>query len=341
MQLGEGLPFPRPGRYILAMEEVPDEPDGLAYPVIDLHINGDFQLQGDSGANELGRSVVLDVIQYLDDDYEFADVPGIEYRFTFKMVGFDDYRVRYFWPWTHPGGLDKEVLMNCHNASVNPLPIVTKDDTTLIDIDWPVLPVLGAFSWKPMSECYTFPLPPPPDLMAEFNGDDAYIALDHSLPSVNSPFIIEARIRLHDVTTFWPLLGIQGAGGFCGMDGADTIFGSHRLTTSWTPVLDEWFDWRLEFEQVSSLNLRTFINDVEVDESTIIRQQMIFNRLGVYRRSVSGTIWANMDMQNFRFITGDAPSTDVMADLPCILNALDLSAEENHGTPFNMDLPAT
>jgi hypothetical protein len=189
-----------------------------------------------------------------------------------------------------------------------------------------------------VNECY--PFKETPVGQAAMNGTDSYIALDHDLVNVNQDFIIEAEIRLHDTTTFWPLLGVEGAGGFCGMNNSNLIFGFINRLTSWTPVLDTWFKWRLEFEQDAILTYKLFIDDVEVLERTTNRQQVQFNTVGVYRHNVAGTIWANMDVRFLKFLTGETPSTTVAIDMPLQENAVDNGPDENHGTTFNMPLPS-
>jgi hypothetical protein len=341
MQLGDGPPYPRPGRFILAIEELPDEPDGLAYCFVDMTINGEFRLRGESGVNELGRQVVIDIEQYLDDDYEFSDFPGIEYKFTFEMEGFDDYRVRYFFPWIHPGGFDKDINMLSNNVSNDPIPTVHKDDVSELDLDWPIPPGLGPFSWRAMSECYTFPPPDPPSINAAFNGTDAYVALDHALPGTNNPFILEAQVRFNVIQEN-PLFGVGSAGGFIGFrDDHDWTHGNIRPDPDFEAELGVWYLVRFEFEQRATLSYDLLVDDVNVWAATANRQFISVNRLGVYRQGVSNTLWSDMDMRDLKWWVGDAPSTDLVLDMPMRVNALDLSDEENHGTPFNMDLPAS
>lgn len=340
MALGEGLPFPRPDRFIGQMFDVPDTPNGRAYPVIDMNASGPFALHGTSGINEDGRTVELDIIEHPTADFPGSDHPGIEYHFVFKKTDRDDFNWTWYFESVLPVDIPRDIPMDANSSSPIGGVVEVSDDPQFLDVDWPTNFGLTDFVWFGMSICYEFPVPAPPLGMAEFNGVDAYIALDHNLTVVNQDFIISARIRLHDVTTFWPVLGVENAGGFCGMDGADLIFGNIRNTSSWTPVLDQWFTWRLEFEQETLLGYKLFIDDLEVLAITAARQQVQFNRLGVFRRTQPQVIWGNFDMQDLKYITGNAPSTNVELDMPLDTNALDLSADENHGTTFNMALPS-
>lgn len=340
MSLGEGLPFPRPQRFLLHLRGVPDEPMGFAYPVIDMDVSGPFHLHGTSGVNEFGREVELDIVEHLEADFPGSDWNGIEYHFKFKMVGFDDWDTTFFYESGNPTGVPCEIPMKADYLTTTcPVVLVIVNPDTL-DLDWPTTPAGANWEFRPMSACYVFPEEAPPLGMAEFNGTDAYIALDHNLVSTNQDFIIEAELRLKELDHFWPLMGIEGTGGFLGMDDDDFIFGNLRLATSWTPTVDEWFTWRLEFEQPLQLKYKLFIDDIEVMDRTTNRQNLAFNRLGVYRHGVSGTIWANMDMRSLKFWTGDQPSTIVALDMPCDTDACDIGPDENHGTTFNMTLPS-
>jgi hypothetical protein len=188
------------------------------------------------------------------------------------------------------------------------------------------------------SECYEFP---EDDIgHAAMNGVDAYIKLDNPLGAINFDFVIELDVRLNQTVNHWPVFGVQGTGGFIGMQGADLIVGAAQRTTSWTPVTDVWFNWRLEFEQQSQLNYELFIDDVKVLDTVTNRLNFQPNTIGVYKQGVPGTLWADADFKNLKVRTGDAPSSDVRLDMPLIENALDLGPLANNGTTFNMPLPS-
>jgi hypothetical protein len=341
MQLGNGKPYPRPGRFILAMEDVPNEPDGLAYPVIDMTINGDFRLRGVSGQNELGREVELDIIQYLDDDFDGSDLPGIEYRFTFTMPGFDDYHHIYFYEWIHPGGINKDINYRSHNVSVDPVPLSFKDDISELNVDWPAPPSLGPWSFRPMSECYTFPAPPPVEGFAAFNGIDAYIALDHNTITHQGPHFCEAEIRVRDDAWF----------SIFGRETSNSIWGGNTTSGHWSirsfasmpwPSLGTWFKYRQEFEWSEGVGLQYdfWIDDTHVLLSAQGRINTFWQNLGVRNRS-GAPIFGDFDLRNLVYKTGSFASPVTRLDMPLIDNALDLSPDENHGTTFNMALPST
>jgi hypothetical protein len=225
---------------------------------------------------------------------------------------------------------------------VNPIQTLTNPPTLRNGLPPPAKSTTRFTDVFGLSECYDFPLHPDLDPgFAAFNGVDAYISLTQNTPNFNAPFVLQADVRLHDVTSFWPIFGKEGTGGFVGMDGDDLIFVILILDTDWVPVLDTWFNWRLEFEQETQLGYKLFIDDVEVMHRTTNRVFAQLNNLGVYRHNSDPTIWANMDMKNLKILTGDPPSTDVKLDMPLIVNALDSGPLENHGTTFNMDLPSS
>lgn len=340
MALGDGLPFPRPDRFLCLMLQVPNEPGGLAFPWIDLDEIDEFVVQGSSGLNSRGREVILTITQHLEPDFDPVFQPGIEYHFLFKMPGFDDFNFHYFYENRTPAGDPCEISYLSSPSSGTCLQTRTQDDPEILDVDWPETLMEPHFFFTPMSVCYDIPEGGCEDGFAAFNGEDAYIALDHNLFNTNSDFIIEAQIRLKELDHFWPLMGREGTGGFLGMDGEEFIFGNLRLATSWTPTVNTWFKWRLEFEQPLQLKYKLFIDDIEVMDRTTNRQHLQFNRLGVYKHGVSGTIWANMDMRELKFWSGDSPSTDVELDMPCDDDACDVGPDENHGTTFEMELPS-
>ena len=177
---------------------------------------------------------------------------------------------------------------------------------------------------------------------SKFNGIDSYIALDSNTPTLDAPFKLEAEIRLHNVTTFWPIFGREAAGGFLGMDDNDLVFGNITLPTSWTPVLNTWFKFRLEFEQAIQLQYKLFIDDVEVLDTTSIRQTTIdFINLGVFRHNDPGVIWGDFDMRFLKLQMGDAGNLTTALEMPLQVDAQDIGPLGNHGTTFNMDLPST
>jgi hypothetical protein len=339
MQLGEGMPFPRPQRYKLWMDFVPEAPNNRLYPIIDLDQTGEFELFGTSGEDISGREVEMSIIQHLEDDFPGSHGSGIEYAFKFKQIGFDDYHEQWFFENDHFGDNFRDNPM-MESSIGSPLTLHRIADVpSELNLTWPINDVTPQFNWEPMSECWTFLPGDLQQLFAEFNGVDSYIRLDHDLVNVNSDFVIEAEIRLHDPDNFWPLMGRDGSGGFLGMEGSDFIFGNLRLATSWTPLLNQWFTWRLEFEQPLQLKYMLFIDDVEVMDRTTNRQSVQFNTLGVYRHGVSGTKWAHMDVKLLKFLTGTAPSSVVALDMPMAQDSCDQGPDENHGEAFEMDLP--
>lgn len=187
-------------------------------------------------------------------------------------------------------------------------------------------------------ECFEFPFLPVG--FAEFNGIDAYIALTQNLPSTNSPFIIELEVSWNAVNE-QPFFGIGSSGGFGGMrTNDDFTLGNLRRATSFTPTLDTWYTWRLEFEQNGQLRYDLIIDGNNVWGQVTNRQFLAFNRIGAYKQGVGGSLWADCKIRNLKFWDGAPPSTTLQLDMPLIENALDLSSNANHGTTFNMDLPS-
>lgn len=340
MALGEGLPFPRPQRFLCFMDTVPDEPLDKAYPFIDMESSGEFELEGEAGANEFGRNVHLKIKEHPEPTFPGIEIPGIEYFFRFTMPTFDDFTVTYFFKNEDHQQIPRDVPMMADAFDDSNQAVIFWDDTMALSIDWPAGGFENNFNWKPMSRCFTFPEELPPLGMAEFNGIDSYISLLNTLAGFAQPFKLDAEIRLHDVTTFWPILGRDLSGGFFGMDGADIIFGTLRKPTSWVPVLDQWFTWEYEFEPLTQLQHKLTINDVVVNDSTNSRQFSTFNNLGVFRHGVPATIWGNFDMRNLLYRKGTPGNYTTVLNMPLNTDACDIGPNLNHGTTFNMTLPS-
>jgi hypothetical protein len=305
----------------------PDDPEFNAFGWFDSEIRADNHIGFLTPRNDEGYLLDVDIKAF--DELPVSGRPGIEFKVVFDHSTFETL--------TYHEEYEPLVGSNQWHYNISTL----KHGSQFLGY-WTEGPQQWDQLLKPrlfgVSDCYTFDRFPIG--FAALNGTDSYIALDHNIPRLDVPFKIEADIRLHNVTSFWPLFGLDNTGGFTGMDEDDTIFGFLRIGTTWVPVLDEWFNWKFEFEQVSQLNYRTFIDDVLVDESTGGRQFSHRNMVGVYKHGVSGTIWADMDVKNLKLTIGDVPSSQVVLDMPLQANALDLSTELNHGTTFNMDLPS-
>ena len=208
--------------------------------------------------------------------------------------------------------------------------LYTNDETWTIPV---LVPVLFG-----VSDCYEFPLLPPG--MASFNGTDAYIQLGDLGSFPFNPFRISCEVRLNQTANHWPVLGRDGAGGFCGMRDDNIVFGSFEIDTSWTPVADEWVTWVLEFEWPDQLKYKLAIAGTEVWNSVQVRQNFPMDTIGVYKHGVPGTLWADLDMRDLKIETGSPSSPVVLLDMPLRVNALDLGPQANHGTTFNMLLPS-
>jgi hypothetical protein len=293
----------------------------------DLLVKGDNHIGVTTEENKDGYTVDLD-IKHFESLPELAE-PGYEYKTTWHKAGLNSRSYREEYPTAFPGNkwrhnMNTRFLAQEANRhwEFPPQPVVTQ-----------FTPVIFA-----VNECFTFPELPAG--MAAFNGINAYIKLDNPLGAINQDFVIDLDVRLNQTVNHWPVFGVQGTGGFIGMQGADLIIGAAQRTTSWTPVTDVWFNWRLEFEQQSQLNYELFIDDVKVLDTVTNRLNFQPNTIGVYKQGVSGTLWADADFKNLKVKNGDAPSSNVLLDMPLLENALDIGPLLNHGTTFHMPLPS-
>jgi len=301
-----------------------------------------MKMNGQTPINADGRQVFLEVAGFAPPDNGPMGVPGMYVTWLWTRVGFTPTVATYWsvlpWlgvPWHDMGPSQTNFgIPDVHRWNLFVEQLGENPD---FDAFWDT-----NFGWNTISAC-NLDLPGSPvgdDLFAEFDGEDAYISLDHDLTGMNEDFIMECRIRCKDAAAF-PIMGREAAGGFLGMGQFDNfVFGNLNEDTDWERELDVWFDWRLEFEQTGLLHFVLFIDDVEVMDVTRSRQNFPINNLGVFRHNSSPEIWGNFDMQHLRVRQGTAPSTNEVLNMPLTENTCDLASGENHGTPFVMSLPS-
>lgn len=280
-----------------------------------------------AGQNAGGFTVTIDIKAF--DELFVAGTKGVEVRITAVHATYGTQH--------QTGEFERVPTTRCWQHNHNTLedePFAGWQYSS--DASWTIGDM--RFDLFAVSDCYEFK-----SLcvgFAEFNGEDSWIDFQISWPLSNIAFFLECDIRLHDVTTFWPILGRDGLGGFFGMDDNDLIFGNLRLPTSWTPVLDTWFHFLYRFEHETQLQHELYIDDVEVLQTTSTRQFLSFDVFGVYKKGVSGTIWGNFDMKNFKRWQGNAEFPNLIADINLICDAVDRDDGTYDGTTHNMALPS-
>ena len=318
-------------------------PGGERYfALIDVAYDGvPGELVGDTGEDPHGRKLELRITDHqIGNPHPDYSEAGLNYLFTLSLPSHDDWHVEWFWPTIPDGGIGPAPisLMNVQGEQV---PARRQNDPCDVTNAWQNLDC-SPVDWYTFSEC----VKPAGDVkvfppsFAEFNGTDSYIALTTGVGAMNQPFVLKADIRRRGFPWIWPIFGIEGTGGFHGMDLSQVIFQALTLDTTWTEVDDVWFKWEYRFEQGTQLQHQLFIDDVEVMDRTVAKQQMNPNNLGVFRHNSFPEIWGHFDMKGLQYLVGTPGDFEIRLDMPLTQNCLDLSIHENHGTPFNMDLPA-
>lgn len=331
----------RASRYFVTFQPFPL---GTRYfALIDVAFDGTpGELIGDTGPDPHGRTLQLKITDHqIGNPHPVYDQAGINFLFTLSLESRDDWHIEWFYPTIQDGsdGPAPVTLLNVQGVQGTSL---RSNDACTADNAWENT-ICSPVDWYTFSECkepageeMDFPAS-----FAEFNGVDSYIALTEAVGSMDSPFILKADIRRRGFPWIWPIFGKEGAGGFHGMDLSQIIFGTLTLDTDWTEVDDIWFRWEYRFEQDTQLHHQLFINDVEVMDETTNRQFMNPDNLGVFRHNSFPEIWGHFDMKKLLYLVGTPGDFEVRLDMPLTENCLDLSDNDNHGTPFNMDLPAT
>lgn len=330
----------RASRYIFTWRPFPG---GTRYfALFDVEPNGTpFELEGTTGEDPHGRVAKLTITDHHEDNlHPVHGETGIRYLFTLSLPSHADWHTEWFWPSPPVSGFGPAPV----SLQVAPFPVPNArrlNDACSADNAWQDT-VCTPVEWYTFSECKQ----PAGQVMvfapsfAEFNGTDSYIALTTTVGAPNVPCVLKADIRRRGFPWIWPIFGIEGTGGFWGMDLSQIIFGNLTLDTDWTEVDDVWFKWEYRFEQDTQLHHQLFIDDVEVMDRTTNRQFMNPNVLGVFRHNSFPTIWGHFDMKNLLYLHGTPGNFTTRLDMPLTENALDLGPFNNHGTTFNMDLPS-
>lgn len=337
----DGPPFPLPDRYFLQLDEVPNVPNNTAYALIDLQVSGAFQVEGTTGLSPLGREILLTITEMLIPNPPSQPEPWIEYAFTSKMTGFDDFHFWWNWPTNEFGFPAEDIPFDITSFDERHTHGVVEEDRFPLTIDWPTNPVFSDLTWWPKSSCFDPPSLGPLPGFAEFNGIDAYVGLDHATVFDSGPHFCEADVRFH-AQGFQAIMGADVSGRIWGLEDDDGRWSNQRFSSLTLPPENTWFKYRQEFEWTSGLQLKyeIFVDDVKIHDQTSGRITTFWENLGVRRRTGS-VDWGHFDLKNFKYITGSVASPITRLDMPLETNALDLGPDENHGTTHNMALPST
>lgn len=302
-------------------------PDVDMWAWLDMDLGGDSDFQGETFPKPfLPR---CELFLHHTETLEHLQVPGTSLVAQwFNSRGFHS----WFYEWSDQGGIKFKPDINTEEKPPD-LRVLQNNDFGFTDQSCEVYAV---------SECYEFPNHPDFDPgFADFNGIDGYISLTNDITQFNLAHVIDVDVRLFSPLDFWPVLGRDNNGGFIGMEGPFFIFGALKVFTAFVADVGRWYNWRVEFEQPDLLKVKLFIDDVEMSSNIISRLNSPFNVLGVWRRTQPQELWAQADFRNLKILNGTAPSTDVVLDMPLLVNALDLGPLANHGTTHNMELPSS
>lgn len=312
------------------------------FALIDVAYDGvPGELFGTTGEDPHGRVMELRITDHQvgNPHPDYSEI-GLNYLFTLKLPSHTDWHTEWFYP-DLPGEGFTGAPVSLRETVGFGSPAREQNDDFGPTTAWQSF-IASRVDWYTFTECrepdgQEMVFPPS---FAEFNGEDSYISLTAAVGAMNNPFVLKADIRRRGFPWIWPIFGIEGQGGFHGMDLSQMIFGNLTLDTDWTEVDDVWFRWEYRFEQDTELHHQLFIDDVEVMDRTVARQFMNPNNLGVFRHNSFPEIWGHFDMKELLYLVGTPGSFEIRLNMPLTENALDLSDNENHGTTFNMDLPS-
>lgn len=340
MSLGEGMPFPRPGRFILEMQSVPGIPGGLAFPVIDVDVAGSFVLFGTSGVNANGREVELTITEHLLADYPGSSSPGLEYHFVFKMVGFDDFNWTWFYEREDPPGPDIDIVMMAASNVPTTRVLIVFDDPTLMNLDWPSQPVLGKLRWFPMSECYLFDDPDPVIDKAEFNGVDARIACVPTFAGNGFEYRWSGDFYIRPGgDAIWSHFSAH-AFSRIGMTDTHLKFGAANAFSNYPLPKETWFTLRVQtfWDATPFGQADIFFDDVFQKRVAVGSGGGVQDSLG--GRATAPVEWGDFDLRNLILEGGPSATPIIAIKMDMDGNACGSGPDLIKGTTFNMPLPS-
>lgn len=328
------------GRWFVRVSPVVD-PFQEHYAVVDVEALDNQHLFGESGLDDFDRTLTVDIKQW-----DPPDTPPnwpmsgtvITFTLTHPTLTHSSYERMYPHPFVAGAPFLQTSLSDVGSPLNGPW------EKYLNHVPGATVPFANGTRWHGSTVSQCWDLPGQPMVFgpgaAEFNGVDAYIALDHDTFTHNDNHFLEADIRRLD-TLLLPILGRETSGSIWGLDDDEGWYSVQRFNPIVYPAVGTWFKYRQEFEWSSGLQLRyqVFIDDVMVFDATRSRINAFWQNLGVRRRA-GPTDWGKFDMKNLKVLRGTPATPIVSLDMPLIENALDLGPDANHGTTFNMDLPS-
>ncbi len=198
----------------------------------------------------------------------------------------------------------------------------------------------GNMSIYGVSDCYGFPRLTPPLQALSFTGQPGQeLRLTNLTTPVANRWQITAEVYLRSTDKAWLFSRSANDNEQTGVDNP-----GFRWRNSFVPVsggwpLNQWFLFRAEREWLfpTGNQTRIFVDDVQRGSANIGNLSLSFDRVGWNGRPT----WPvpDFDVRNLKLETGTPAAPNVRVDFPFLVNTCDVGPLQNHGIPFNVNLP--
>lgn len=340
MGIGEGLPFPRPSRFLFRLTPYLPAPTVL-WGWVDLSVNTTDHFVADTGLDALGRKVTFELIQNYDPFLPLTDInQWLDFKWTYSRVGFDDvwFNWRYHTSIANQGPVP---VMAALQEVVDVSYVYTTNLPFVINTDWTSPNGRLAWNWDPMSECYDLIPPPPAEEFANFNGVDAELLLDSLTGNWGTTWQWSGDFYFRSLTNAHITILSAGSAVISGVSPTQGYARDKTVNHGGSVPLNEWVNIRLErnWSEPATGKLKIWVNGVEKGQNITTQPNMNMDVIGAPRPTAIPT-FADLNMKNFKLETGTAATPLVRLNMPLQLNACDAGPLGNDGTTVNMSLPS-
>ena len=298
----------------------------------------DTLLQGSTGVSADDFEIVFEV-----ELFEFPIVEpvlgtsGIRYRLILKHGGFPDFVWNQMFRRVEDGGALFVPLLQDKKWAVSHLGEYSNYDPAVFTYIT-ITPPYEIYEWWPISECMTFPAPPPSGF-ASMNGVDSWVKFTTWFPNGTTRFLWEYEIRPTAPVSNLSIRGDSTNGAFFMGHATPTNAVWWNRSVNLTPglVTGIWQSCRMEHDWSIPGDFYTFwIDGVQNGQNAGTFTPSWFDEIGKVGPNFRGTF----DLRNIKHTTGTPAAPNVILDFPLLVDACPVVGLPIKGTTFNMTLPS-
>ncbi len=337
--LGDGMPYPRPQRWVIRI--IPD----LGLPTVflngwlDLAAVSDTVLTGSTGMSAAGHQMDLDITSYADTTDPNFGFNGIEYRLTFLGIGGDTFWYAYMVPINETSFFYETIPLDWlwENDQFNQYEHSATNYVLGMQPEWlnnNLGHALGLFS---VSECWVFPAPAGPGF-ASFNGTTSYIKNRSLTVDTMNSWRQEFDIRLNATDDCDYLAKSFNGIRVCRIGPNEISYIGRSVTFSTPLVVGTWYhiDFRFQWS-VFDVTYRVSVDGGPDDLGPNSNRPAQWDQFG--RRGTKASR-GEYDFKNFVLTRGPDSSPLVFLDQKFQTDACDDGPDARDGDTFFMTLPS-